>query len=335
MSRKKRRSEKIIVPLHIDSIGNEGVAIARNEEGIVHFIKHAAPGDDIIAELHTSKMRYAEGIIKELINPSEFRVKPKCIHAGVCGGCSWQHLSYEQQLFWKRQLTIDVFERIGKIPVGNITETMPAPTQFNYRNKMEFSFGSSKWLTEEEIASGIEFQKGFALGLHIPSRFDKILDIKECHIQDPRGNELLEAVQSKAKELKLTGYNPRTHIGFLRTLLIRSSVAYNEIMAILITQLPQTAEEHSFLEWWYDLKQEFSFISSLLHFTNESLSPIAQGTQVFCDGNPYITETVLDNDYRVSPFSFFQTNSFQLNKFLQAIIDEANITKDSIVWNLL
>jgi 23S rRNA (uracil1939-C5)-methyltransferase len=333
MSRKKQQ-ERVYETLTIHSMGNEGVAIARNDEGIVRFLKYGAPGDIVEAEIRQKRKKFAEGIIQKVLQPSPDRIEPRCKYFSHCGGCSWQHLAYEKQLVWKQQIVEDVCTRIGKFPITMIQPTLPSPRQFNYRNKMEFSFGSSAWLTEVQIASNEEFRKGFAFGLHVPGRFDKIMNIEECHLQCEDGNVLLDAIHKKSHELMLSGYDPRSHEGFLRSLIIRSSKYSGEIMAVLITQDANSEEEHAFLEWWYGIRVQFPFITSALHCINHSWSPMAQGDIVFCDGPAYITESILDIKYTISPFSFFQTNSFQLDQFIQAIIDQAEITKDSIVWDL-
>lgn len=332
--RKRKQLEPLFERLSIQSMGNEGVSIARNDEGMVRFIKYGAPGDVVDVEIRQRRKKYADGLIKDIVESSPHRVKPECSYFGHCGGCSWQHLSYQQQLEWKRQIVNDVCTRIGKFSIPEISPTISSPRQYQYRNKMEFSFGSSAWLTEEQIASNEEFQKGFAFGLHVPGRFDKILNIDFCHLQHQDANILLNSLHGKAKELGLDGYDPRTHKGFLRSLIIRSSKYSGEIMAVLITQPPQSEHDEEFLRWWQNIRTQFPFITSVLHCINESWSPIAQGDIVFSDGPLYITESILDVQYTISPFSFFQTNSFQLDRFVQAIIDQAQIQKDSIVWDL-
>ena len=333
MSRRKYQ-EMIYETLTIQSLGNEGVSIARNDEGIVRFLKYGAPGDIVNAEIRQKRKKFAEGIIKDILQPSPYRVKPHCNYFTQCGGCSWQHLSYDQQLFWKRQIVEDVCKRIGKFPFPEIAHTLPSPRQYNYRNKMEFSFGSSAWLTEEQIASNQEFRKGYAFGLHVPGRFDKILNIDECHLQSNDGNILLDAIQSKSNELELSGYDPRSHEGFLRSLIIRTSKHTGELMAVLITQEPSTEQDEVFLTWWKKIRNLYPFITSALHCINVSWSPMAQGEIIFSDGPLYITESILDIQYTISPFSFFQTNSYQLDQFIDLIIQQAGIEKDSHVWDL-
>lgn len=333
MSRKKNQ-ERIYETLTIQSMGNEGVSIARNEDGIVRFLKYGAPGDIVNAEIRQKRKKFAEGIIQEVLQSSPDRIEARCSYFTQCGGCSWQHLTYEQQLHWKRQIVEDVCTRIGKFPFPHIESTLPSPRQFNYRNKMEFSFGSSAWLTEEQIASNEEFRKGFAFGLHVPGRFDKIMNIEECHLQCTDGNILLNAIHEKANELELLGYDPRSHEGFLRSLIIRSSKFSGEIMAVLITQDPKTKGDEEFLTWWQGIRTVFPFITSALHCINHSWSPVAQGEIVFSDGPLYITESILDITYTISPFSFFQTNSYQLDQFVERIIKQAHIDEQAHVWDL-
>lgn len=333
MSRKKNQ-ERVYETLTIQSMGNEGVSIARNVDGIVRFLKYGAPGDTVNAEIRQKRKKFAEGIIQDIIQSSPDRIEPRCKYFTHCGGCSWQHLKYEQQLHWKRQIVEDVCTRIGKFPFPEIEPTLPSPRQFNYRNKMEFSFGSSAWLTEEQIASNEEFRKGFAFGLHVPGRFDKIMNIEECHLQCTDGNILLDAIHSKANELELSGYDPRSHEGFLRSLIIRSSKFSGEVMAVLITQDAKTKNDEAFIAWWQEIRSAYPFITSALHCINHSWSPMAQGEIVFSDGPLYITESILDIKYTISPFSFFQTNSYQLDQFVDRIIKQAQIDSDSHVWDL-
>lgn len=330
----RKQQEPIFETLTISAMGNEGVSIARNEEGIVRFIKYGAPGDTVIAEIRSKRKKYADGIIKEILEPSQYRIDPTCQYFGTCGGCSWQHVDYNQQLAWKRQIVEDVCTRIGKFPHPPIEQTIPSPKQFHYRNKMEFSFGSSSWLTEEQIASNEEFTKGFALGLHIPGRFDKILNVHDCHLQREQANILLEAVHDKSSELSLQGYDPRSHEGFLRTLLIRTSEFSGELMAVLITQPTNQEHEELFLSWWYQIREHFPFITSALHCINTSWSPMAQGEIIHSSGPEFITESILGISFTISPFSFFQTNSFQLDQFVSEILKQADITENSIVWDL-
>ena len=334
MSRKKKKNV-IINDLKIESIGQEGVAVARKDE-LVHFVTGAVPGDTVDARLTGRKrnLRYAD--TETITDPSPDRIDPVCRHFGPCGGCKWQNLSYEKQLYWKSQIVKDAFERIGKVPVGQYEQIMPAEEQYYYRNKMDFSFGASRWMTNEEIKNQEEIeQKHFALGLHIPGRFDKVLDIERCHIQNDEGNEILNIMREKALELETRPYHDRFHDGFLRNLVIRSSRSTGEIMVVVITTTPETEDDLRFMDWLKnEAPDELPMASDIIHSVNDAISPNVYGKSEIIKGTGYITENILGIEFRISPFSFFQTNSAQLNKFIAEIIDFAELKDDEILWDL-
>ncbi len=323
------------VELEIEAIGSQGISIAR-KEGLVYFVKGAVPGDKVIAQVRRKRKNHVECVLSDLLNPSSLRAEPKCDYFGVCGGCSWQHFNYNEQLKWKKQQVEDAFIRIAKIPFELIEETLASPEVYNYRNKMEFSFGNSRWLTTEEIESEQEIQnRDFALGLHIPGRFDKVLDVKECHIQNSLGNEILTTIRNKAIELGVSAYNSRSHEGFLRNLIIRTSDAYNEIMVILITNKIGTDNESDFIKWYDDeFVKNNNRLSVIGRSINDTRSPVASEKPLILKGNNFITEKILGIDFRISPYSFFQTNSKQLNNFIAEIISGAGIQPENTVWDL-
>ena len=331
----KKDKKEILAELEIDSLAYEGLAVAR-KEGKVYFIKGAVPLDIVIARIHKSKKNYAEGIVKEIIEPSPNRIEPECEYFGTCGGCSWQNINYSEQLHWKAIHVKDAFERIGKFINPKLLEIIGSERPFHYRNKMEFSFGGSRWLREDEINSEDEIiNKNFGLGLHLPGRFDKILDLAYCRIQQTYSDDILNSVRDKALELGLTAYNPRTRSGFLRSLIIRYSLRDDSFMVNLITWEAVSDVEKEFLQW---LKQEFyskfDKVTSLVHAVNISLNPVTIERFEILKGNQYLTERIIDVDYHISPFSFFQTNSHQLDKFISKIIETADIQSNDIVWDL-
>ncbi len=336
MPRKKKN--KPVVDLKIESIAFEGMALAR-KDNLVYFVKYAVPGDLVRVRALRKRKGYVITQLLEVLEESPLRQKAKCEYFGVCGGCSWQNLPYDEQLKWKKQHVTDAFERIGKINFNKIYDTLASPKIYNYRNKMEFSFGASRWLTESEISNNnnnkdIE-NKNFALGLHIPGRFDKILDINQCHIQTETGNKILTKIKEKALQFKLTAYHQKEHTGFLRNLIIRSSEAYHQLMIILITQSPETEKEKEFTEWFLnDIPVAIPEAASVIHAVNDTLSPVAQGEIKQFRGTEFIQEKILDVDFKISPFSFFQTNPLQLNQFIGAILDTANLDKNMTVWDL-
>lgn len=322
--------------LEIESIAFQGKAVAK-KDGVVYFVENAVPGDTVKAQIKRKKKRYYECFTSEIIKASEFRVEPQCKHFGLCGGCSWQNLQYQNQLYWKKQHVIDALQRIGKLEVGEFFDTLESPSVFSYRNKMEFSFGCERWMTADELTQeGEILNKHFALGLHIPKRFDKILNIDYCYLQDEKSNEVLNAIRAKALELGLTAYDLIKHEGFLRSLLIRKSFSENQLMIILISTDVKNEEEQLFINWFYnDFPKILNDNDNLLHCINNSFSPVAVGTvEKLVRGNEFLTEDILGIKYRISPFSFFQTNSLQLNRFISKIIEFADIKSWEVIWDL-
>ena len=327
----KKRIEEI---LEIESIGFEGKAIAR-KEGVVHFVKNAVPGDVVNTLRVNKKKKFYENIILSFEKKSEERIDPVCIHFKNCGGCSWQNLPYEKQLHWKKKHVEDAFYRHNKLEVENLTDVIPSDKIFNYRNKMEFSFGASRWLTDEEIAENEKVEnKDFALGLHIAGRFDKILDIKKCYIQDEIANDILDLVKKISIDNSISAYHPRDHVGFLRSLIIRKSNYLNEFMVILITNKAENDKEAGFVDLVDSELKGIKEISSFYHAINISKNPVTIEEYSLKYGKEKLEEKILDVVYEVSPFSFFQTNSYQVDKFISEIINNVNPNKDEYIWDL-
>jgi 23S rRNA (uracil1939-C5)-methyltransferase len=201
---------------------------------------------------------------------------------------------------------------------------------------MEFSFGGSRWVTDEEIANNTEIaHKDFGLGLHIPGRFDKILDVNRCHLQVDSANEILTLCRNKALELGVPAYNQKTHEGFLRNLMIRSTLANSEILALLITNTPKNEAEENYLKWFSnDLISLAPQITNLGTAINDTKSPVTIKNIKFYHGKDYISEKILGVEYQISPTSFFQTNSFHLDGFIGEIIDYAGDISEKVVWDL-
>ncbi len=333
MARKRTPREDRFVEIDIDAIGFEGVSVGRLD-GVVHFVKGALPGERVRARILRSKKNFVEAEAVEIMTAAPSRVDPPCPHFGTCGGCKWQHLEYAEQASWKRQHVVDAFERLAKIPVGEVTETLVAPHPYGYRNKMEFSFGASRWLTNEEIASGEEFDISFALGLHVPGRFDKVRHIDHCFLQGDAANDLLAAVHALRDEIPVTAHHQRAHVGFLRHLLVRSSVTTGALMTALITTTPESDDERRFVERWMDLAGTLPDGSTILHAVNDTKSPVAIGEVLSESGPGYLTETSHGVEYRISPFSFFQTNTEQLPALVGKALEYAEIGPEDTVWDL-
>ncbi len=323
------------VELNIDSIGLEGVAVARFEDK-VHFVKGAVPGDKVLARILKSKSRFAECRVENVIEKSIHRVEPDCKFFGNCGGCSWQMLDYNEQIHWKLQNVKDSFERIGKIEVPIYHPTVQSDNIFHYRNKMDFSFGTLRWFSNEEVSSDEIIQKSeFFLGLHAPGRFDKIVDIDACLIQNPAANIFLQIIKEKAINMGVTAYHPYNREGFLRGLIIRHSVANDEFMIILMTNDTKNKVESDFVHWYSEefLKIDERITNLVLALNNSSNDANISEINVV-HGPGFITENILGVNFRISPLSFFQTNSYQLNKFIAKIAEYAELKKDEVVWDL-
>lgn len=321
--------------LKIDSMAFEGVAIGRLDNK-VYFIKNAVPGDFVKAQIFKSKKNYAEGIVAEVIEKSEHRIDPECKYFGVCGGCSWQNLSYDEQIKWKAINVKDSFERIGKFTDFIIHPIIASDKQYGFRNKMEFTFGANRWLTAEEISSGEDIEyKGFALGLHPPGRYDKVLDLDYCKIQDDYGNLILNFMREKAHEFGLSTYSVRTFEGFLRNLIVRHSSTFDNFMIILITHDFQNDAERDFIEWLRaNFVSNFPKVISFFHAINNTNNPVTINKLELLSGIDHLKEKILDLDYKISPFSFFQTNTYQLNNFIDKIINTTDVQSHNLCWDL-
>ena len=209
-----------VVTLTADKAAFEGHAIARWNSFVV-FVEGAVPGDTVNARIFKKKKQFAHARTIDIVSPSPHRVEARCAHFGVCGGCTWQSLAYEEQLRWKREHVIDAYERIGGIRDLTVRETLAAPDQFFYRNKMEYSFGEKRWRYHDEQPVAPEDEPPFALGLHVPGRFDKILHIGECHLQSPESNAILDLARRFFLDAGLPPYSTKSHTGDLRLLPVR------------------------------------------------------------------------------------------------------------------
>lgn len=321
------------IEITIDALGFEGIAVGRID-GHVHFVKGALPGERVRARVVGKKKKHIIAETVEVLEPSSQRIQAPCQHFGICGGCSWQHLSYEDQITWKRQHVVDSFERLARIPVGEITQTMASPAPFGYRNKMEFSFGGSAWLTREEIDSGEVFVRDFALGLHVPGRFDKVRNISSCMLQSDDAGKVLEHTHSCRHKIPVAAYHQRDHHGFLRHLVIRTSAATGQVMTVLITTTPQSEQEERFVATWLEIASHLPNDSTVIHAINDTWSPVAIGSINTLIGPGFLEEVSDGIHYRISPFSFFQTNTIQLPHLVRKAMEGAGIDQESVVWDL-
>ncbi len=312
--------------LDIEKAAFEGRSIAR-VNNLVVFVDGAVPGDRVSATVFRKKKQFAEARVDEVLVPSPHRVDPACTHFGVCGGCKWQHMSYEQQLVWKRAHVRDAFERIGGLEGVVVNETLPSVSPFWYRNKMEYSFGEMRWLGEVNRDA-----EPFALGLHVPKRYDRILHIDECHLESPESNLVLNATREFFLEKGISAFSTRTHTGDLRHLVIREGKHTGERMVYLVTSQRMEAV----MEEYAALLQRGEFgVTTLIQGVTQRKSTVAIGEEdIVHFGEGSIREQLGDNTFRISPTSFFQTNTLQAERLYALAEKAAELRPADVVWDL-
>lgn len=316
----------------IDAVAAEGNAIARVDNMVV-FIPYGTPGDVATVRLTRKKHSYAEGRIERLEMPSPLRREPRCSHFGLCGGCRWQHLPYENQLDYKRQQVVDCLDRIAKVDHPEVLPAIGSDSIWDYRNKMEYTFSAKLWLTPEQMKSGELFEDRRAAGFHIPGAFDKVLDIDYCHLQDAGiGNELRNFIKEFGKENDLSFYDLRANSGLLRTLMIRTA-STGEVMALMSFG---ENDPEAINKVMTAINEKFgSRITSLLYVINLKANDTFGDLEVHTfRGTPYIIEEMDGLRFRVGPKSFYQTNSAQALKLYSVTRSMADLKGDELVYDL-
>lgn len=329
MARKKKELP-LLEGIEITDVAAEGNAIARVDNMVV-FVPYGAPGDVADIKIDRKKHSYAEGHIDRLVTPSDIRVEPRCEHFGTCGGCRWQHLPYQFQIEAKQRQVKDALDRIAKIEYPGIMPILGSKTIYGYRNKMEYTFSNRCWLTFEQMRSGKEFPDRDAAGFHIPGAFDKVLDIKQCHLQDDLGNRIRLFVKKYCKEDNLPFYDLRAQHGFMRTLMIRIA-STGEVMVVAVTGSDDVVAIKSMLN---ALNAEFPEITSLHYVINLKVNDsIADQNVIHFSGKPYIEEEMEGLKFRVGPKSFYQTNSLQAYELYKVVRDFAELKGNELVYDL-
>jgi 23S rRNA (uracil1939-C5)-methyltransferase len=319
-----------LVELEVASAAYEGVAVSRLEDFVI-FVKGAVPGDRVRARLIKKKKNYAEAVVEQVLVPSPDRVSPRCAHFGTCGGCTWQHLRYERQLFWKREQVKEILQRLAGLDSVEVPAVLASPEPYFYRNKMEFSFGPNRWLSAEEIESGLPVDKHFAVGLHVKQRFDKVLDIRECHLQLPVTPLILNRTRELALARGWSPYDEREQTGYLRNLIIRTSRYTGEVMVCIVTSRPDEARMRELAGVLRDACPE---ISSIVNIVNSSRSPVAAGPETVLYGAGSITERIGDIQFLISPTSFFQPNTVQAERLYAVVRDFSRLQGTETVCDL-
>jgi len=314
----------------IVDISSEGKSVAK-VDGMVIFVDGGVPGDVADVMITRKKNNYAEGHIVTLKKESENRITPTCEHFGVCGGCKWQHLNYETQLFFKQKTVADALTRIGKLDVSTLKPIFPNAENYYYRNKLEFSFSDKKWLTTEEIKTGENIDNRNALGFHIPKMFDKILDIKNCYLQAEPSNTIRNEIRNFANKHNLTFFGVRDKTGLLRTLMLRTS-SNGELMVLI--QFFENQPENIDLLLTH-LKNTFPQITSLQYVINQKGNDTLQDLDIITFyGRDHIFEEMEGLKFKISAKSFYQTNSEQAYELYKITRNLCQLKGDEIVYDL-
>jgi len=312
--------------LTIESLAYGGRGIGRLQDFVI-FVDHALPGQTVRILLYKKRKGYGEGRILEVLTESPNAITPVCEHFGICGGCKTQHLEYAAQVDQKRLQVEDSLRRIGGFDSLEVNKIISADPVYAYRNKMEFSFSNRRWVTNDEPA---DISSDFALGLHIPGRFDKILDIRNCHLQPDVGNRILNRVRKVALEKGLKPYDAKTHNGFLRHLMLRYGFRTNELMVNLVTSYENPELVLPLVE---ELKSNIPEITSIVNNINTRKGDTAYGEwELLLHGEPFIREKIGDLTFRISANSFFQTNSIQVENLYSVIKESAQLKGEETVF---
>ncbi len=306
---------------------------SEDEKKFVVFVDKTYPGDVVIAKINKVKKSYAEAFPKSFIKYSNKRTKAKCKHFGTCGGCKSQDLIYDQQAKYKEEQVKDIFERIGGFKDFDFLPIVKSEKIFFYRNKLEYSFADKRWLSDNEINSMQEItDRNFALGFHIPGQYDKVLNINECFLQSEVSNSILNFTRKYFLEKNTTIYSTKTHVGFLRNLVIKQSQHTKDLMINLVVS---EENETIFKDYTEKLIQDIPSITTVVFNINKKKSSVATGDyEIVFYGKGFIIDKIGNAKYRISSNSFFQTNTLQAEKLYNVAVEFSQFNGDEIVYDL-
>jgi len=325
-----RRKKVVLHNVVMENYAAEGKSLARID-GKVIFVENTIPGDEVDVLVQKNKKDWGEGIALHFHKYSDLRIEPFCQHFGVCGGCQWQMLPYHLQLQYKQQQVTDNLRRIGKIPLPEMMPIIGAEQTTRYRNKMEYTFSNKRFLLSEEIKNPAISADENVAGFHARGFFDKVVPIIECHLQPEPTNYIRLAVWDYAKQHGLTHYDIRNHTGYLRNLLIRIATT-GEIMVNLVVGFEDKENREALLQF---IKDRFPEITTLLYTINPKWNDSLYDLEpVVYFGKGYIIEKLENFEFKISPKSFFQTNTRQGEKLYQVTRDFAELNGTQTVYDL-
>ena len=330
---RKRKELPLLEKIEITDVAAEGKAIARVNDLVV-FVPYVVPGDVVDLQVRRKKHHYAEAEAVHFHTYSPVRAVPFCQHYGVCGGCKWQVLPYEEQLKYKQKQVMDNLTRIGKIELPPISPILGSAKTREYRNKLEYTFSNKRWLTTEEVQQEVVYDQMNAVGFHIPEAFDKVLAIEKCWLQDDISNRIRNAIRDYAYEHDYSFINLRTHEGMLRNLIVRTS-STGELMVILVAQIQNDDELARLNVLLQYVADKFPEITSLLYIINNKVNDTITDLTVHTfRGKDFMYEEMEGLRFKVGPKSFYQTNSEQAYVLYKVARDFAGLTGDELVYDL-
>ncbi len=327
----RKNKNKIFENIEVIDAGARGKSVAKAPDGRIIFLPNAIPGD--IVDIQTFKQRktYYEGKAISFKSYSDKRATPVCEHFETCGGCKWQHMKYEHQLYYKEKEVINNLTRIGHLELPKATPILAAKEQYFYRNKMEFSFSNSRWLSYEEINTKEQIDNKNALGFHIAGMWDKILDINKCHLQEDPSNAIRNEIKSFAIAHDLSFFNPREQSGLLRTMMLRIA-STGEIMLVIQFFKEDNTKRLLLLNY---IAEKFPEITSLQYIINQKANDTIYDQEVVLfKGRDHIFETMEGLQFKINAKSFYQTNSVQAYELYKTTRNLAGLTGKEIVYDL-
>ena len=330
---RKKKPLPLLEKITITDVAAEGKALAKVNDLVV-FVPYVVPGDVVDLQVKRKKNKYAEAVAVKFHEYSPKRAVPFCQHYGVCGGCKWQCLSYEDQIKYKQKQVTDNLTRIGKVELPETSPILGSEKTEFYRNKLEFTFSDKRWLTEEEVKADVQYDQMNAVGFHIPGAFDKVLAIEKCWLQDDISNQIRNTIRDYAYEKGLAYYNIRNHEGLLRNLMIRTS-STGELMVLLQVRVSVDKDLEQTKELLAHVADKFPQITSLLYVVNNKQNDTINDLDVVVfKGNDHIFEEMEGLRFKVGPKSFYQTNSEQAYNLYKVARNFAQLTGNELVYDL-
>jgi len=330
---RKKKELPLLEKVTITDVAAEGKAVAKVNE-LVIFVPYVVPGDVVDLQVKRKKNHYAEAVAVKFHEKSPLRTEPFCSHFGVCGGCKWQCLSYEEQLKYKQKQVFDNLTRIGKVELPEFRPILGSEKTRFYRNKLEFTFSNKRWLTEEEVKQDVKYDQMNAVGFHIPGAFDKVLAIDKCWLQDDISNQIRNAVRDYAYAHNFPFFNLRTQEGLLRNIMIRTS-STGELMVVLQCKVTDDEGRRKMEEILQFMADSFPQITSLMYVINNKCNDTIGDLDVeVFKGNDHIFEEMEGLHFKVGPKSFYQTNSEQAYNLYKVAREFAGLTGNELVYDL-